>query len=134
MAPKYPGLYLYHDHLDCLLQLPDSVAMAIIRNLYHYAKDNVEPLPLENQAYTLLQSMIVNQMRRSKKQAELGHLGGCARARNESQKSSSSLSEEAAPALPPSYGEDEYDDPAIAAIFERHNVPYHKNPRPDVII
>ena len=133
MAPKYPGLYLYHDHLDCLTQLPDSVAMAIIRNLYHYSKDDIEPPPLENQAHTLMQSMIVSQMRRSKKQAELGRSGGIARVRNTVQKPELAIPEERHPDVPPPTPEDEYDDPAIAEIFERFNVPYHKNPRPDAV-
>ena len=46
MSKKYPGLYLYFDWLRGLEKLPPAVAMKIIHNLWHYAEERREPVPL----------------------------------------------------------------------------------------
>lgn len=76
MAQKYPGLYLYYDWMEGLLQLPPERAMEIIRNLYFFSKDDVEPQPLEDAMCNILQNFIMAGMKRSKQSAENGRMGG----------------------------------------------------------
>ncbi len=83
MARKYPGLYLYFDWLKGLVKLPPDVAMKIIENLYHYAEDGVEPPPLEEVHFNILQDMYMDQLKRSMINAENGRNGGLAKAANE---------------------------------------------------
>lgn len=82
MARKYPGLYLYFDWLKGLVKLPPEVAMKIIENLYHYAEDGVEPTPLEEMHYNIIQDMYVDQMKRAKRLELQGRRGGLARVEN----------------------------------------------------
>lgn len=79
MAKKYPGLYLYFDWLRALVKLPPEVAMRIIENLYHYAEDSIEPRPMEELSYNIIQDMFLEQLRRSKANSQNGHMGGMAR-------------------------------------------------------
>ena len=79
MAKKYPGLYLYFDWLKALVKLPPEVAMRIIENLYHYAEESIEPRPLEELCYNIIQDMFLEQLRRSKTNGENGRIGGMAR-------------------------------------------------------
>lgn len=80
MAKKYPGLYLYFDWLKGLVQLPPEAGMKIIENLYHYAEEGIEPEPLENGAYNIIQEWILESLRRSQKRSDLAKRGGYARA------------------------------------------------------
>ena len=82
MTRKYPGLYLYFDWLKGLVKLPPEVAMKIIENLYHYAKDGVEPPPLEEMHYSIIQDMYVDQMKRMKRLEMQGRVGGLVRVAN----------------------------------------------------
>lgn len=66
MAKKYPGLYLYSDWMRGLEKLPVETAWQIIRNLYHYAEEDLEPQPLEEPQYTIIQDIYLDQLRRSK--------------------------------------------------------------------
>lgn len=76
MARKYPGLYLYFDWLKGLVKLPPEVAMKIIENLYHYAEDGLEPEPMEEMCYNIIQDMYMDQLKRSKEMEALGRKGG----------------------------------------------------------
>lgn len=86
MAQKYPGLYLYYDWMEGLLQLPPETAMEIIENLYHFSKDGEEPQPLENGTYNVLQNLLISAMKRNKQNEANGRIGGtissCHRAYN----------------------------------------------------
>ena len=75
MAKKYPGLYLYFDWIDALEDLPAKKSMTIIKNLRDYARDGVEPPPLDGYAGTL-QALLAAQMKRSITNAQNGRLGG----------------------------------------------------------
>lgn len=75
MAKKYPGLYLYYDWIDVLAGLPAGKAMAIIKNLRHYAQYGTEPEPLEGTAGSL-QSLFLAQLKRARTNAENGKRGG----------------------------------------------------------
>ena len=136
MSKKYPGLYLYFDWLRALGQLPPEVAMKIILNLGRYAEEDIEPEPLEELHYNIVQTFLLEQQRRSKQQAELGRRGGAARVRNAAQGRGQSPTRELYnhPLPFPEDDEDEaYDDPALTAVFERFGVPFKKNPAPDAI-
>ena len=80
MARKYPGLYLYFDWLKGLVKLPPEVAMKIIENLYHYAEDGVEPTPLEEMHYNIIQDMYVDQFKRGLENEQRARKGGLAKA------------------------------------------------------
>ena len=80
MAQKYPGLYLYYDWLDGLLQLPPEVVVQIIGNLYNYSKLGADPEPLSNPTYNIIQNMYIAGLKRSKQSSEIGRLGGQTRA------------------------------------------------------
>jgi hypothetical protein len=71
MAKKYPGLYLYSDWMRGLEKLPVETAWQIVRNLYHYAEEDLEPAPLEELQYTILQDIYMEQLRRSKHRSEV---------------------------------------------------------------
>ena len=75
MAKKYPGLYLYFDWIDALEDLPAKKAMTVITNLRDYARDGVEPPPMDGYAGTL-QALLAAQMKRSIANAQNGRLGG----------------------------------------------------------
>ena len=132
MAKKYPGLYLYFDWLKGLVKLPPEIAMRIIENLYHFAEEGKEPEPLEDLSYSILQDMYVEQLRRSKNQAENGRLGGYKRARNALQNSSFSTCDRVyrEMMMEPQEPEEEYDDPKLVEVLERHGIPFKRNPPP----
>ena len=65
MSRKYPGLYLYYDWLKNLERLPRGVAMEIVLNLYHYAKDRRAPEPLSDPGYEIVLDMLMDQVKRS---------------------------------------------------------------------
>ena len=95
MAKKYPGLYLYFDWIDALEDLPAKKSMTIIKNLRDYARDGIEPPPMEGYAGTL-QALLAAQMKRSIANAQNGRLGGLS-----AQKKSSDTKENSAPEKPP---------------------------------
>ncbi len=104
MAKKYPGLYLYFDWMKGLEQLPCDVAMKIICNLYHYAEEAIEPEPLEELHYNILQNVYLDQIKRSKANQELGRKGGVTRVANADRQTAKSQ----APSTP--FWFDEYSD------------------------
>lgn len=65
MSKKYPGLYLYFDWLRGLEKLPPAVAMKIIHNLWHYAEERREPVPLLEPQYEVIQVLLIEQLKRS---------------------------------------------------------------------
>ena len=65
MAKKYPGLYLYFDWLDNLETIPLNVGMEIVLNLFHYAREKRDPLPLSVPQYEIVQNMLKDQVKRS---------------------------------------------------------------------
>lgn len=75
MAKKFPGFYLYYDWLDALETLPAKKAMTIIKNLRDYARDGIEPPPMEGHAGSL-QTVFAAQIKRSRTNSENGKLGG----------------------------------------------------------
>ena len=75
MAKKYPGLYLYFDWIEALEALPAKKSMTIIKHLRDYARDGIEPPPMDGYAGTL-QSLLAAQMKRSIANAQNGRLGG----------------------------------------------------------
>lgn len=76
MAQKYPGLYLYYDWMDGLLQIEPEKAMQIIANLYRFSKDGEDPQPLEDGMCNIMQNIFIAGMKRNKKNAENGRIGG----------------------------------------------------------
>ena len=70
MAKKYPGLYLYFDWLRSLEKLPPAVAMEIVCNLYHYAEERREPIPLTEPLYAIIQDFLLDQLKRSIRNSE----------------------------------------------------------------
>ena len=71
MPKKYPGLYLYFDWLRGLDQVPPAVAMEIIRNLWHYAEERREPVPLSKSQYEVIQIFLLEQLKRSIHKSEV---------------------------------------------------------------
>jgi hypothetical protein len=71
MPKKYPGLYLYFDWLRGLDQVPPAVAMEIIRNLWHYAEERREPVPLSKPQYEVIQIFLLEQLKRSVHKSEV---------------------------------------------------------------
>lgn len=71
MPKKYPGLYLYFDWLRGLDKVPSAVAMEIIRNLWHYAEERREPVPLSKPQYEVIQIFLLEQLKRSIRRSEV---------------------------------------------------------------
>jgi hypothetical protein len=67
---KYPGLYLYFDWLKGLDRIPPTVAMEIIRNLWHYAEERIEPVPVSEPLYDVIQIFLMEQLKRSLQKSE----------------------------------------------------------------
>lgn len=81
MAKKFPGFYLYFDWIEAMEILSAKQSMTIIRNLRNYARDGIEPPPMEGYAGSL-QTIFLAQMRRSVINAQNGSLGGQASRKN----------------------------------------------------